>query len=693
MKLLKPAFLNKFSFNKGFLNKVVLIFKRKILAKILLIFLSIHLISFITIAVYQSMQSKKLIEQFSQQMEFLLVTQIEKSGELLFEITEKSLLSLSREKSVTDILVDEKYEEQLIKDFRSYVEINGSIKALLMRTYNDEFYRYPVNSVKAKAYKPTEEIWYREAMENRGRVIYTSPFYDEVTGETVIAIAKTVNKDGNVIGVVGAMLSIDLFQHILQDIQVGESGYALAVDKNGIIIAHRNSEMVGQSVIDSTFYKAMHQNKHGFFYYDNEGSQQFMKFATNERTGWKFAVTMGYYEIQRQIWTSIGKNIIILIIALVIGGVLSIWVVRSIISPISQLAKSMKDVEKGNLSVSLDVSLQDETGQLIRGFNQMIIKIKTLVEEISKACRMILNSSTEFGHICEKNLSKAQQINMSIQSISEGAENQAQQAESIFNMMEEFSTCIKSVIDNICRINDETSNSAQISEEGIRIVEELHEASKMNAEHVEEVMEEIHGLHEKSHAVMTIIDYIEKIAKQTNLISLNASIEAARSGEHGRGFTVVANEVHNLAEETQKLAKNIHNVLNEMLIQVDKTTKLIKVTKETSYSEYDSMLKTKNIFTRIDTATSKIYHEMETLNQSVILMREQNEGILSAVKDIAVVTEESAISSKQIYQSVDEQTNNTERLFQESSQLIETAKLLQEKIHKSPPLAWTIGKN
>lgn len=680
MVFFKPKSIEKFLFKKNSLNKVSLIFKRKILAKILVIFLSIQLISLATIAIYQSIQSKKLIEQFSQQMESLLVTQIEKSGELLFEITEKSLLGLSREKSVTDILVDEKYEEQIIKDFKNYEEINGSIKALMMGTYNDKFYRYPISANKIKDYKPTEEIWYKEAIENRGRVIYTSPFYDEATGETVIVIAKTVNKDTNVIGVVGAMLSIDLFQHILHDIQIGESGYAFAVDKNGIITAHKDSKMITQSVVNSTFYENMLLDEQGSLYYDHQGSQHFMKFVTNGRTGWKFAVTMGYYEIQQQIWTNIGKNLVILIIALIIGTILSVWVVRSIVSPISKLAESMKEVEKGDLSVRLDNSLQDETGQLINGFNRMVIQIKSLVNEISQACKMILNISNQFGHTCENNVTKAQQINVSIQSISEGSENQALQAESIFNMMEEFSACIRGVINNISRINNETSTSIEISEEGKRIVEELHKASKVNAEHVEKVMLEIQGLHEKSHAVMTIVDYIENIAKQTNLISLNASIEAARAGEHGRGFTIVANEVHNLAEETQKLVKNIHNVLNEMFMQVDKTAEMIQVTKETSYSEYDSMLKTKNIFTQIANATSKIYFDTGTLNQSVRLMKEHNKGVLSAIKDIAVVTEKAAFSSKQIQQSVEEQMNNTEKLFLESGQLIKTAKILEDKV-------------
>lgn len=677
----KPKFRGSFSLDERFsLIKSVLISRRSILAKILFVFLSIQLFSMAAIVTYQSMQSKNNIENFAQQTEQLLARQIEKSAELLFSITEKSLLGLAREKSVADILVNKQHEEQILKDFEKYSEANGYIRALMLGVSNDQFYRYPANEIKRGNYKPTEETWYKEAMENRGRVIYTSPFYDKTTGEIVIVIAKTVNKDGNVIGVIGAVLSTDLFRQLIKDIKIGETGYAFAVDKNGIIVAHNNTDMITQSISNNNYYEKMNQEHQGTIHYAKQGSQQFMSYTTNERTDWQFIVTMGYDEIRQQISEDIRGNLIISIISLLLGAMLSILVVRSIVNPIFRLVKSMKKVESGDLSVNLNIDAKDETGQLINGFNHMISQIRVLVSNISLVCNKLLSISTEFGYICESNVASSQEINVSTQSILKGSQNQAQQAENMLMQMEEFYECINSVVDNIKKINSETHSSMLISEEGMKIVEELDTIAQRNVEYVDKAILENQGLYEKSNAVMTIIANIENIANQTNLISLNASIEAARAGEYGKGFTVVAAEVRDLADETRKLVKKIHKYITEMLNQVDKTTQMIQSIKETSYETYDSMQRTKMIFTQIDNNTNKIFAETENLNSYVMLMNEQNEGVLGGIKDIASVTEGFCNITKQIHHSVEKQTKNTEQLFVESEQLINTAKELEQKI-------------
>lgn len=661
---------------------IIMGFRHKILTKILWIFLSIQFVSLIALITYQSIQSKQLIERFSKQSESLLVTQIERSAEILFSTVEKSILAVSREESVTDILVDKKYEEQIIKDFKKYGEANGSIRALMLGTHNDQFYRYPFNDKKLANYQPTEEIWYKKAMENKGRVIYTSPFKDEITGETVIAIAKTVNKDGNVNGVIGATLSIDLFQQILQDITIGQSGYAFAVNQEGTITAHKDSEMIAQSILQSDLYTKMVSADEGSVYYGEKGNQQFMEYVTNERTGWRFAVTMGYYEIQNQIWTSILRNLVIFVVALILCTVSSLWIVKGIVSPILQVVKAMKKVEQGDLAVGLDIHTQDEIGQLVQGFNHMVIQIKNLVLEISLACRTLLDVSGQFSMVCENNVASVQQINTSIEDMWVGLENQAQQGENVLNRMEAFTKCIESVVNNIHIINRETSFNKKISEEGMKSVEALNKASKLNLDNVEHMLIETQGLHEKSRMIITIIDHIEKIAKQTNLISLNASIEAARAGEHGRGFAVVASEIHNLAEENGQLVKKTRTYLSNMLTQVDKTVETMEGMKLTSHSEYESMLKAKEVFMEIDRRTNQIFLEMDNLNQSVLLMKGHNKEVLSEVRNIAEATDNFAHASKGIYQSVGVQTAGIEQLFVAGEDITQMTRLLEEKISR-----------
>ena len=657
-----------------------MIFKKKIMVKILIIFISIQFVSLATLIVYESIKSKTYIEQSTQETEALLANQLEKSAEILFAVTEKSLLGISREKSVTDILVSSKYQQMIMQDFKRYAEMNGTVRSLMMGTADDQFYRYPQAKENGKQYNPTQQMWYRKAVANRGRVVYTSPFTDKISGEKVIMIAKTVNKDGNVIGVIGATLSIDLFQKLLQEIKIGASGHAFAVDEEGIITAHRESEKIGTSVLEESFFTEMQKAEENFLDYTLNGQKHFMKFVTNARTGWKFVVTMSRGEIQQEILETIGKKLLIFVLVLAIAAVIIVWFARTIVNPIKELASGMKRVEHGELAVEIDARGEDEVGQLMESFNHMAAQIRNLVGEISIACKTLLQSSTEYHEMCESNAAASEQVSASLENIVSGSDSQMRQAVNILKKTQEFAEQMNRIAQNAQEVHKQTEASKEINVVGVNIIKNLHTASQNNIEYVERGVKEIKGLHEKTEAVVKITKNIEDIAKQTNLISLNASIEAAKAGEHGQSFGVIAEEVHKLAEESQNFAGKIYYYLQEMMEQVDKTTAMMNDIKKTSREEYDFMIETEKIFTKIEDSSNTIGSELEALNRSIVHMDKQKATMLKGIEDITAVGEQANEWSKQIYASVDEQVQNNDRAFGASERLVEIAKLLEEKI-------------
>ncbi len=656
------------------------LFSKSILAKILLFFLSIQFLSLSIFLTYDSILNKNRIEKFALETEGLIAFEINKSADIILMSIEKSLNKISREKSVTDILISTKYEEMMIEDFKNYADINGTINGFMMGTVDDQLFMYPQKTTEY-GYKPTQQEWYQKAIKNRGRVIYSSPIIDKKTGKLTIVIAKTVNKDAGVIGVVGAVVSMDMFQNLIADITYSKSGYAFAVDSDGTIVAHHDISKVGTSIAQQTYFKEMTNEKQNYLDFLIDGKKQFMKYVTNGRTGWKFAVAMNDGEIQQQIFTAVIKNILLYGVILLIVAVLIIKFASNMVNPIKKTVNQMEKVKQGNLSVKLDIIGKDEIAQLMESFNQMVEQIRNLVQGISFASSTILNASTQYHQICESNAMTSKEVAVSLGNITSGSEDQMQQANKIRSQTQEFGKQIDLFTGKSQEVSKETLHSKEINVSGLGIIQDLHGVSQKNIENVEQGLIEFDGLHEKTEAVVKIIERVEDIARQTNMISLNASIEAARAGEYGRGFGVIANEIHSLAEEVQNLSSDTYKYLQEIVNQTNSTVQIMNIIKETSYKEYQAMLETKNVFEKIEECNNVIQEKVEDLSQSAKRMNGQKDNILSGINQIIAISADASNWSKQIYSDVNIQSENNQKAFISSEELLETAKELQEKIN------------
>lgn len=656
-------------------------FRKSILVKMLSVFFIILFFSLTGITTYDSIATKKKLLETAVETEKLLSNQIEQSAEVLFSTMEMTLQGISRESSVTNILVADKYKEEIYEDFKRYKDGNRFIKELIMVTKDNQCFQSSQSLDNKGNDKLTELSWFKKAVENRGRVIYTSPYVNENNSDREVIIAKTVNKDGNVIGVVAGVISADLIQELLYEIKVGKTGYAFSIDSLGIITSHHNEEEIALDVSHEEFFRNMIDKRDGLIEYEMDGRKKFLYFKNNPRTGWKFAVTMDYEEISEEMRGNILNSLVILIVTLILGTFFSKRIVESLVKPIRRLENAMEEIERdGNLAIELEVEHEDEVGLLTKSFNKMISEIRTLVESVSGASTRLVDFSSDFSSICQSNAASAQQAAASLEEIAEGSVDQHRQTDSILKETMEFSDYINGIATNAKKVSKEAKESQGLNVNGVSKIKELHGISGENIEYVNRVTEEIMGLHEKSQAIVKITENIEKIAKQTNMISLNARIEAAKAGEVGASFSVVAHEVQRLADETQDLASSIHNYIEDMVEQVDITTKMMKNTKDVSYKQFDVMVKAEDIFRDIEKSSNMIVDEVEYLNQSIEQMSLKKENILAGINKITIVTEQSAELVKEVSVGVENQSQNIEQVSHNSEELMNMSKELEERI-------------
>jgi methyl-accepting chemotaxis protein len=265
---------------------------------------------------------------------------------------------------------------------------------------------------------------------------------------------------------------------------------------------------------------------------------------------WSVVASMPKAEIRAVTW-SVGTQLAIgslLAMLLAVGSV--VWLLRSKLAPLSDLVRQAEALGAGDLSVRLNVSSNDEIGQLSRAFNQMSQALSTMVEHIRRASQEVN--------------SRAQALSGLSGGAYEGMEQQSGEITSMAGAVEEFSATSLNIADNMGATQRLAQENAQQTQIGRSSMEEASSSLEQIAGALNSTATVINTLGQRSQEIGGIVGVITSIAEQTNLLALNAAIEAARAGEQGRGFAVVADEVRSLASRTRQATDEISSMIHSI---------------------------------------------------------------------------------------------------------------------------------
>jgi methyl-accepting chemotaxis protein len=334
----------------------------------------------------------------------------------------------------------------------------------------------------------------------------------------------------------------------LKRFRIGQTGsLALLDEQNKWLVAPAGVQAVDQAipVINSL---AKTPGKGQFW---DDKSEDFYSVAVPFDGGpWSVVASMPKAEIRAVTW-SVGTQLAIgslLAMLLAVGSV--VWLLRSKLAPLSDLVRQAEALGAGDLSVRLNVSSNDEIGQLSRAFNQMSQALSTMVEHIRRASQEVN--------------SRAQALSGLSGGAYEGMEQQSGEITSMAGAVEEFSATSLNIADNMGATQRLAQENAQQTQIGRSSMEEASSSLEQIAGALNSTATVINTLGQRSQEIGGIVGVITSIAEQTNLLALNAAIEAARAGEQGRGFAVVADEVRSLASRTRQATDEISSMIHSI---------------------------------------------------------------------------------------------------------------------------------
>lgn len=540
-----------------------------------------------------------------------------------------------------------------------------------------------------------------EAMENDENTFYyygTVPELDEAlntnTEEYAVRMMRKVTGSGSEEdGLKGGIIVLDLtreqIENVIGKLDVGDGSIAALITRDGqeIYGADSNIEDGKLNFVGQDFYtQALEElNDEETILQKNikvEGKDYFFVMSKIGETKCSICYMVPQSVINEQASNIKMITIFLVIISIIVAGFIGIIVAQGISKTISSFLKQINKVSKGDLTVKVYTKRKDEFAVLATGISDMISHTKHLIQKVEVVSTELTDISKQVIESSEMFLKSSKGIENSVSEIEIGTNSQAKHSVNCLEEMDHLSKRIQNVNENTQKISDIATGTNQSIHSGMEIMEILNDKSQSTAEITNVVIEGIENLEKQSRSIGQIIGAINDIASETNLLSLNASIEAARAGAAGRGFSVVAAEIRKLADQSMDSAKQIQDIVNEITNNTQYVVETAKQADDIVQEQQKAVSDTTEAFEVMQQQVRVLMKELESILAGVQEMEETRHVTLTAIEEISAVSEETAASAEAVSNVVTKQLDVVEELSGNSEHLSTSADELSKAINQ-----------
>ncbi|MDI2591634.1 methyl-accepting chemotaxis protein [Pseudomonas sp. N3-W] len=465
-------------------------------------------------------------------------------------------------------------------------------------------------------FDPRVRPWYKGA-ESSSTATLTEPYIDAATGQTIISIATASKKNGQSVGVVGGDLSLQTLIDTLSARDISGMGYAFLVSADGKILVHPDKSMVMKSLSEA-YPKDTPRIGKGFSEVEVDGKTRIVSFTPIKglpTVNWYIGLSVDKEKSFAMLSEFRTSAVIATIIAVAIIMALLGMLIRILIQPLHVMTRAMEDIAdgEGDLTKRLTIQNQDEFGMLGTAFNRFVERIHTSIREVSSAT----------GQVNEVALRVVAASNSSMFN----SDQQASRTSSVAAAINELGAAAQEIARNAAQASNQASDARSLAEDGQQVVDRSIKAMNQLSSMLSASSSNIESLNSKTVNIGQILEVITSISQQTNLLALNAAIEAARAGEAGRGFAVVADEVRNLAHRTQESAQQVQTMIEELQVGARES---VSTMSDSQRHSQDSVEIANLAGERLNSVTLRI-GEIDGMNQSVATATEEQTAVVESI--------------------------------------------------------------
>ncbi|QXH55741.1 methyl-accepting chemotaxis protein [Pseudomonas maumuensis] len=462
-------------------------------------------------------------------------------------------------------------------------------------------------------YDPRVRPWYKDGLNASGPIL-TEPYIDMATNKMVISIISTASRS---VGVVGGDLALDGLVEIINSLNFGGMGYAFLVNDQGKILIHPDKNLVMKSLSD-LFPQNTPRLSSDLTEVTLNGETRLLSFTPVKglpSANWYIGLSVDKDKAFSMLSTFRTSAVIATLVAVVIIIALLGLLIRVLMQPLHTMTRAMSNIAEGegDLTRRLEIHNHDEFGILGTAFNRFVERIHGSIREVSSATEQV--NEVALRVISASNSSMA------------NSDEQSNRTNSVAAAINQLGAAAQEIAGNAAQASQHASSARLLAEEGQQVVQRNIDAMNRLSDLIVTSSEHIETLNNKTVNIGQILEVITSISQQTNLLALNAAIEAARAGEAGRGFAVVADEVRNLAHRTQESAQQVQTMIEELQVGARES---VDTMGQSQRHSQDSMDIANQAGERLGSVTQRI-GEIDGMNQSVATATEEQTAVVDSI--------------------------------------------------------------
>ncbi|MBC3949907.1 methyl-accepting chemotaxis protein [Pseudomonas sp. DOAB1069] len=464
-------------------------------------------------------------------------------------------------------------------------------------------------------YDPRKRPWYTSTV-TADKTIISAPYLASVGG-LVVTIASPIKINGKLAGVAGGDLSLETLVKIVNSVEFGGLGHAFLVSGDGQVIVSPDKDQVMKNLKDIYPGQTLTLDKK-LREVTLNGQQRLLSFAPISGlpgADWYIGLSIDKEKAYAPLGEFRTSALIAMVVAVIVIALLLSLLISALMRPLTAMGRAMQDIAQGEGDLTRRLSIQgkDEFAELGGSFNQFVERVHASISEVSSATLLVHDLS--------------QRVEQSSNSSILGFDEQSARTNSVAAAINELGAATQEIARNASDASAQASQAREQAEDSRAVVEKTIQAMTSLSSKISDSCTQIETLNTSTENIGQILDVIKSISQQTNLLALNAAIEAARAGEAGRGFAVVADEVRNLAHRTQESADQVHKMIGELQ---QGSHDAVENMNQSQASSRDSVDVANQAGTRLTSVTQRI-SEIDGMNQSVAAATEEQTAVVETL--------------------------------------------------------------
>ena len=485
---------------------------------------------------------------------------------------------------------------------------------------------------------------------------------------------------------------------VLQTILAGvglegvSSSYGYIVDADGTMLYHPNQDKIGKSVENAVVKSYVKDLKSGIVHdtsvvqYNFNGSVKYASCYTGQNGNFILVISADDSEVMADsIKLIVNVTVISVVIGLLAIAAVFFFIVR-MISPLEYAAGAVEKLaaldfrENDVRKEARFARLRDEAGNIMNAVLKLRGELTGVVADLKTQSKALFTQSDSLSESAANTMTNMKDTDRAVDEMANGATMLAQETQSASESVVEIGNMIDEVNDNSEALAKDADDMKELGENAENILKQLIDGQHEMVEHIGVVSDKTHEANQAAEKIAEVVSLITEIASQTNLLSLNASIEAARAGDAGRGFAVVAENIKQLAEQTTSSAADIQDIIHDLETKSNETVEKTDAVNKIVNKQSEDMKKTADILNQVIKGITGLIDRIDGIAASVANMDKSKEKVVDVIQNLSSVSQENAASTEETSASTSMAMGTIEGIANEAVQLKQIAQDLEDRM-------------